>query len=113
MRLTEPIDDAGQPMITVRQAAQTIGRERPWITRQLHAGARRGRKIGNDPRLGPWTTGTPAPPLILQFATSFRKESRSRWGTPTRPSRHHSGHTSTSTGAHNLSPQPKCGIRSN
>jgi len=39
MRLTEPIDDAGQPMITVHDAAQTIGRERPW------------------------TTGTPAPPL--------------------------------------------------
>jgi len=48
MRLTEPIDGAGQPMITVRQAAQTIGRERPWITRQLHAGALRGGKIGND-----------------------------------------------------------------
>jgi len=25
MRLTEPIDDAAQPMITVREAAQTIG----------------------------------------------------------------------------------------
>lgn len=60
MRLTEPIDDAEQPMITVREAAQTIGRERPWITRQLHAGALRGGKIGNDSRLGP---GLPAHPL--------------------------------------------------
>ncbi len=48
MRLTEPIDDAGQPMITVRQAAQLIGRERSWITRQLHVGALRGGKIGNE-----------------------------------------------------------------
>ncbi len=47
-------------MITVREAAQTIGRERPWLTRQLHAGALRGGKIGNDPRLGP---GLPAHPL--------------------------------------------------
>ncbi|PZS27960.1 MAG: hypothetical protein DLM58_18045 [Pseudonocardiales bacterium] len=47
-----PVDDAGQPMITVREAAQIIGRERSWITRQLHAGALRGRKIGNEW----WTT---------------------------------------------------------
>jgi len=52
LRLTEPIDDAGQPMITVRAAAQIIGRERSWITRQLHAGALRGGKIGNEW----WTT---------------------------------------------------------
>jgi hypothetical protein len=48
MRLTEPIDDAGHPMITVRAAAQLIGRERSWITRQLHAGALHGGKIGNE-----------------------------------------------------------------
>jgi len=47
-----PVDDGGQPMITVREAAQIIGRERSWITRQLHAGALRGRKIGNEW----WTT---------------------------------------------------------
>jgi len=29
-----PVDDAGQPMITVREAAEIIGRERSWITRQ-------------------------------------------------------------------------------
>ncbi len=60
-----PVVDAGQPMITVREAAQIIGRERSWITRQLHAGALRGRQIGNEwwgPATGPWSTGAPAPP---------------------------------------------------
>ena len=47
-----PVDDDGRPMLTVREAAALIGRERSWITRQLHAGALRGRKIGN----GWWTT---------------------------------------------------------
>jgi len=47
-----PIDEAGQPMITAREAARIIGRDRSWITRQLHAGVLRGRKIGNEW----WTT---------------------------------------------------------
>jgi len=33
-------------MITVREAAQLIGRERSWITRRLHVGALREGKIG-------------------------------------------------------------------
>jgi len=47
-----PLDDSGQPMMNVKEASAVIGRERSWITRQLNAGALRGRKIGNEW----WTT---------------------------------------------------------
>jgi len=47
-----PVDDDGKPMLNVREAAELIGKERSWITRQLTSGALRGRKIGNEW----WTT---------------------------------------------------------
>ena len=47
-----PVDDDGRTMLSVREAAALIGKERSWITRQLNAGALRGRKIGNEW----WTT---------------------------------------------------------
>ena len=47
-----PVDDTGQPMVSVREAAARIGKDRSWITRQLNAGTLRGRKIGSEW----WTT---------------------------------------------------------
>ena len=47
-----PADDDGKPMLNVREAAELIGKERSWITRQLNSGALRGRKVGNEW----WTT---------------------------------------------------------
>ena len=47
-----PADDSGQPMVSVREAAARIGKDRSWITRQLNSGTLRGRKIGNEW----WTT---------------------------------------------------------
>ncbi len=52
VKVTEDLVSVHFRVITVRVAAQIIGREQSWITRQLNAGALRGRKIGNEW----WTT---------------------------------------------------------
>ncbi|SDP33640.1 hypothetical protein SAMN04515671_3776 [Nakamurella panacisegetis] len=44
----KPVDEHGQPMLGVREAAELIGKDRSWIIRQLNAGALRGRKIGSE-----------------------------------------------------------------
>ena len=43
-----PVDEHGQAMLGVREAAELIGKDRSWITRQLNSGALRGRKIGSE-----------------------------------------------------------------
>lgn len=47
-----PLDEQGQPMISVREASELTGKERSWLTRQLNAGKLRGRKVGSEW----WTT---------------------------------------------------------
>ena len=47
-----PVDENQSPMLTLREAAEQIGQDRSWISRQLNAGKLRGRKIGNEW----WTT---------------------------------------------------------
>lgn len=44
----KPVDEHGQPMLGVRDAAELIGKDRSWITRQLNSGALRGRKLGSE-----------------------------------------------------------------
>lgn len=44
----KPVDEHGQPMLGVREAAELIGKDRSWITRQLNSGALRGRKLGSE-----------------------------------------------------------------
>ncbi len=44
----KPVAEDGQVMLSVREAAELIGKERSWITRQLNSGALRGRKIGSE-----------------------------------------------------------------
>lgn len=44
----KPVDELGQPMLGVREAAELIGKDRSWIIRQLNSGALRGRKLGSE-----------------------------------------------------------------
>ena len=43
-----PVDERGAPMLNAREAAERIGKDRSWITRQLNSGSLRGRKVGSE-----------------------------------------------------------------